>query len=153
MSEQQSEEVVVACPTTSNRDEWRVYWNAQGMPWRTKPEISGERQRYLGERRGIHPNVQQGIYPFKDVVLGSADLEWLLATHESGRGPVIWDDESQRKRQGLDLRGARLRQSYLDPDLARTSARLYGGWTLLGTPKYGARSPAPPSYRSCGCAF
>jgi uncharacterized protein YjbI with pentapeptide repeats len=39
-------------------------------------------------------------------------VEWLLATHESGgmRGPVDWSDETQRKREGLDLRGADLRQ-------------------------------------------
>lgn len=44
----------------------------------------------------------------KDINLNRADIEWLLATHEDGRGPVDWSDESQRKRKGLDLRGAYL---------------------------------------------
>lgn len=41
--------------------------------------------------------------------LSRADIEWLLATHEQGRGPVDWRDENQREREGLDLRGADLR--------------------------------------------
>jgi len=36
-------------------------------------------------------------------------VEWLLATHENGHGPVDWDDKSQRNRPGLDLRGTDLR--------------------------------------------
>ena len=35
-------------------------------------------------------------------------MEWLLATHENGQGPVDWSDEQQRDRKGLDLRGANL---------------------------------------------
>jgi hypothetical protein len=42
------------------------------------------------------------------VKLSRADVEWLLATHENGRGPVDWSDERQRKREGLDLGGANL---------------------------------------------
>jgi Pentapeptide repeats (8 copies) len=37
----------------------------------------------------------------------------LLATHENGRGPIDWSDESQRGRYGLDLRGADLRDAFL----------------------------------------
>jgi uncharacterized protein YjbI with pentapeptide repeats len=40
-------------------------------------------------------------------------VEWLLATHEDGRGPIDWSDESQRTRQGIDLRAADLRQQNL----------------------------------------
>src|SRR5215467_14180264 len=56
------------------------------------------------------PDFKQGIYPFKDLALSRADVEWLLATHENGRGAVDWSDESQRARTGLDLRGADLRR-------------------------------------------
>src|SRR5205085_788286 len=42
-----------------------------------------------------------------------ADVEWLLATLENGRGPVDWEDKSQRNRKGLDLRGADLSQKDL----------------------------------------
>lgn len=31
-----------------------------------------------------------------------------MATHENGRGPVDWNDESQHARKGLDIRGATL---------------------------------------------
>ena len=56
--------------------------------------------------------------------LSRADVEWLLAAHENGRGPVIWNDESQRRRNGLDLRGADLRGE----NLSRLPlARVHGG--------------------------
>jgi uncharacterized protein YjbI with pentapeptide repeats len=97
-------------PANDNRDGWKTYWTERGQPWRTEPEIDKERQKYLAQRRVIAPNIQQGIYPFKGIKLDRADVEWLLATHENGRGPVDWSDESQRRREGLDLRGADLCQ-------------------------------------------
>lgn len=111
-------------PTADDRQAWKIYWKEQSQPWRTEPEIDIERQKYLAERRSITSNIEQGIYPFKDVKLSRADVEWLLATHENGRGPVLWDDFQQHDRVGLDLRGANLRQA----DLRRLPlARLYGG--------------------------
>jgi uncharacterized protein YjbI with pentapeptide repeats len=98
-------------PTSNDdRDGWKAYWAAMGMPWRTEPEIDKERQQYLAERRAVQANPEQGAFPFKDATLTRADVEWLLATHESGaiRGPVDWNDRAQRTRQGLDLRGANL---------------------------------------------
>src|SRR5437763_4829986 len=77
--------------------------------WRTEPEIDTERQKFLSERLAINPDIQRGIYPFKDVKLNRADIEWLLMTHEGGHGPVDWNDIRQRNRVGLDLRGADLR--------------------------------------------
>ena len=90
----------------------------------TEPEIDAERQRYLAERRNITPNIEQGIYPFKGIKLTHADIEWLLATHENGRGPVVWSDETQRDREGLDLRGANLNRVNLN---YLPLTRLYGG--------------------------
>ncbi len=78
--------------------------------WRTEPEIDTARQQFLAERLAIIPDIQRGIYPFKDVQLTRADIEWLLLTHEGGRGPVDWSDVPQRGRLGLDLRGADLRR-------------------------------------------
>lgn len=95
--------------------------------WCTEPEIDVERQQFLRQRLTIVPDIQQGIYPFKDVRLSRADIEWLLITHEQGRGPIEWGDSSQRKRQGLDLRGANLRQLNLR---SLPLARLRGGLTL-----------------------
>jgi len=95
-------------PLLSNYREWQPYWTAQGQPWRTEPEIDAKRQAYLAQRRAIVPDVRQNVYPFKNIALSRADVEWLLATHENGRGPVDWSDERQRERKGLDLRGARL---------------------------------------------
>lgn len=115
-------------PTTDDQKAWEAYWEAQGWPWRTEPEIDAERQKYLAERRAIVPNIEKGIYPFKDVEpkLIRADVEWLLVTHENGRGPVDWSDESQRGRKGLDLRGANLRQANLS---FLPLANLHGGLT------------------------
>ena len=116
------------CPTTSDSTAWKAYWKAQGLHWRTEPEIDVERQKYLTERRRIIPNLEQGIYPFKDIKLSRADVEWLLATHENGRGPVDWHDEIQWKREGLDLRGSDLQQVDLHGSSASTSNR--GVWGL-----------------------
>lgn len=119
-------------PTIKDREGWRAYWTAQGMPWRTEPEVDEGRQRYLAERRAIQPDIEKGIYPFRDengsIKLTRADVEWLLATHESGGmcGPVDWDDEAQRSREGLDLRGAELTDVGLD---GLPLARLCGGLT------------------------
>jgi hypothetical protein len=104
-------------PTNNDdREGWTAFWAVQGMPWRTEPEIGEERQRYLAERRAITPDIVHGVYPFKDLRLYRADIEWLLATHESGdiRGPVDWDDSVHHKRQGIDLRGASLEGETLD---------------------------------------
>src|SRR6266852_5006719 len=100
-------------PTTDEKEAWKLYWKAQGWPWRTEPEIDAERQKFLNERRAIVPDIEKGIYPFKDIKLSRADIEWLLATHENGRGPVDWSDEKQHERRGLDVRGADLRQAHL----------------------------------------
>lgn len=95
-------------PTTNDdREAWKRYWEAQGIPWRTEPEISEDQQKYLDERRRkVKPDIEKGIYPFRDIKLDRGDVEWLLATHESGRGPVI---KGESGRQRLDLRGANLR--------------------------------------------
>lgn len=111
---------------TSNDDleAWKEYW-ARTQPeawfkawgyWRTEPEIGEERQRFLAERRAVKPDIERGIYPFRDengsIKLTRADVEWVLATHESGGmvGPVEWADVQQRERDGLDLRGVDLRK-------------------------------------------
>ncbi|HEY7340107.1 MAG TPA: pentapeptide repeat-containing protein [Ktedonobacterales bacterium] len=106
---------------------WNEYWTKEhNQPWRTEPEIDDTGQQYLAERRAIQPDIEKGVYPFGGVKLNRADVEWLLATHESGgmRGPVDWSDESQRGRQGVDLRGADLHRSDLR---ALPLARLRGG--------------------------
>ena len=111
MSEQDNGQVsTLQRPTTDDPKTWKAYWKAQGWPWRTEPEIDAEQQKYLAERRSIMSDIEQGIYPFGGIKLSRADVEWLLATHDNGRGPIDWNDESQKKRTGLDLRGADLRQ-------------------------------------------
>src|SRR5258706_12608495 len=100
----------LACPANDDKEAWRAYWKTQGQPWRTESEIDAKRQKYLAGRRVIVTEFEKGIYPFKNIKLSRADIEWLLATHENGRGYVDWSDESQRNRKGLDLRGADLRQ-------------------------------------------
>jgi uncharacterized protein YjbI with pentapeptide repeats len=84
--------------------------NNPPYPWCIEPEIDTERQRFLAGCLTTIPDFKQGIYPFKDVKLTRADIEWLLITHEGGRGPVDWNDVQQRSRIGLDLRGADLRR-------------------------------------------
>ncbi len=91
-------------------------------------EIDGERQAYLIGRLAITANPESGIYPFRDVKLSRADIEWLLATCEGRRAPLDRGTEAQA---GLDLRGADLRQV----DLSNLSlARVQGGrdWLVYG---------------------
>jgi len=102
-----------ARPSIDDRDAWRIYWQQLGQPWRTEPEINEERQKDLAERCEIAPDIEKGIYPFKNIKLSRADVEWLLATHEHGRGPVDWAKEQDRERSGLDMRGADFRQTDL----------------------------------------
>jgi uncharacterized protein YjbI with pentapeptide repeats len=98
-----------------------LVWAERGQPWRTEPEIAPERQAMLAARRATPADVARGVYPFKGVRLDRADVEWLLATHEDGRGPVDPNDVSQRDRLGLDLRGADLSHARLaNLPLART---------------------------------
>ncbi len=95
-------------PANDDKEGWKAYWKKLGQPWRLEPEIEALRQKYLMGRRSITPNVEKSIYPFSGIKLSRADVEWLLATHDNGLGPVNWDDEDQRNRKGLDLRGADL---------------------------------------------
>ncbi len=111
-------------PEGESRGAWRKYWIALAQPWRTEPEIDDERRQFLAERQAITPNIGQDVYPFKGVALARADVEWLLAAHDGGRGPVDWSDAAQRERVGLDLRGADLRGANLR---ALPLARLIGG--------------------------
>ncbi len=111
-------------PNNDDKKAWGAYWKAKGQPWRWEPEIDKERQKYLAQRRSIEPDWKQDIHPFKDIKLTRADVEWLLATHEDGRGPVDWSDESQREREGLYLVGVDLRHVNLGSlPLAKTFLR------------------------------
>ncbi len=104
--------VEVGLPSGDDKEEWAKFWKSNKQPWRTEPRISKERQHELDELRKIKPDDEQRNYPFKDIKLSRADVEWLLSTHDNYHGPVNWNDESQREREGLDLRGADLR--YID---------------------------------------
>ncbi len=128
MSEQDSTQAnTLQRPANDDKEGWKAYWQAKGQEWRTEPEIDPEWQRYLNERRSITPDIEQGIYPFKDIKLSRADVEWLLATHENGHGPVVWANESQRGRRGLDLRGADLKGENLG---SLPLACVHGGLTI-----------------------
>jgi len=100
-------------PTENDAFAWPEYWANLGQPWRVKPEIDPARQATLGRRRAVAPDASRSEYPFKGMKLTRADIEWLLATHDNGFGPVDWSDEDQRGRQGLDLRGADLSEEIL----------------------------------------
>ncbi len=93
---------------------WQAYWKAQGMAWRTEPEIDASRQQFLAQRRAVQPNIEKGIYPFRDangrIALTRPDTGRLLITLQSSgmRGSVEWTDEKQRGREELEVRGADL---------------------------------------------
>jgi uncharacterized protein YjbI with pentapeptide repeats len=119
-------QALVARPAADDRDAWRAYWAAQSQAWRKEPEIDPMRQAELARCQASISDSERSIYPFTEMRLNRSDVEWLLATHDNGRGPVEWRDERQRERQGPDLRGANLSQVDLR-DLPL--ARLRGGLT------------------------
>lgn len=102
-----------ARPVLANRAEWQNYWNTLGQSWRTEPEISLERQQYLTERLAIQADLDEGIYKFRGIKLNRADVEWVLAQHEDGLGPVDVHNPEHAGRIGIDLRGADLRGANL----------------------------------------
>jgi uncharacterized protein YjbI with pentapeptide repeats len=138
-------------PTSNDdREGWKAYWSAQRMPWRTEPEIDEERQGYLAKRRAVTPDIEKGIYPFRDengsIKLTRADVEWLLATHETNgvSGPMDWDDVLQRRHFGIDLRGSDLRDENLR-DLPLAGTRF--GLSLYELPlEQGARVMSPEQW-------
>ena|SRR2546426_3085640 len=70
--------VQISGPANGDKAAWKAHWKDQEQSWRTEPEIDEERQLYLAKRRVIVPSIEQGIYPFKDIKLTRADVEWLL---------------------------------------------------------------------------
>ncbi len=93
-------------PASADHEGWQRYWAEHGWPWRREPEIPQKRQQELMRRRAIPVDTRQGLSPFEGITLTRADIEWLLATHDVGQGPIDWNDASGRARKGLDLRGA-----------------------------------------------
>lgn len=95
---------------------WHAYWTAQQMPWRTQPEIGEEQQRLLAERRAIKPDIEKGIYLFRDrsgnIELTRADVEWLVATHDHDADEPLPPSRRPGRNYwrpfGPDLRGANL---------------------------------------------
>jgi uncharacterized protein YjbI with pentapeptide repeats len=123
-------------PSADDREGWKQYWANKDQPWRTEPEISACRQYELSQRRAIQPESKKGVYPFGGVQLCRADVEWLLATHENGQGPIDSNQESQRDRVGLDLRGAQLEGANL---AGLPLAKLLGGlspWEYFELPEH-----------------
>ena len=102
-----------------------------GTPWRTEPQIDSERQAYLASRRSITANVAAGFYPFSDIKLSRADVEWLVATQEEQRATTDRGGDPQQASAGLDLRGANLQQVNLSN---LPLARLVGGRNWLVYP-------------------
>jgi len=112
-------------PATNDREAWQGYWRERGQPWRSEPEIDLKRQGVLAAHLATRPGSEPLSCPFKDVSLSRADIEWLLATHEGGVGPVNWNEGGQRTRVGLNLCGADLRRVDLSGlPLARLQAGL-----------------------------
>lgn len=116
MSEQQTTPIMQARPAPEGYQSWPKYWKAQGMPWRTEPEISEERQEYLWLARGApsltipdHIDKQREaflvreleeqdngntrghrlFFPFEGVKLDRADVEWLLAKHKNSNDGIV----------------------------------------------------------------
>src|SRR5436305_4878595 len=110
MSDQDGRQAIATpLPSTEDNGAWKVYWQTQGQPWRTMPEIDAKRQEELAQYRKIAPDIERGIYPFKGMKLSRADVEWLLAMHMNGHRLADENDWRQPGPDGLDLRGANLR--------------------------------------------
>jgi uncharacterized protein YjbI with pentapeptide repeats len=123
-------------PTNNNHTAWRNYWISIGHFWRGEPEIPLDRQQFLQGKLDAARDSRYRIYPFQGVPLNRADIEWLLAVHDNGKGPVHWDDASQQHRRGLDLRGADLRGADLSLlPLTRTRMGMTAAEWLAASPE------------------
>ncbi|HCF85950.1 MAG TPA: hypothetical protein DEV72_12185, partial [Ktedonobacter sp.] len=71
-------------PISDDPEAWRTYWNTQGWPWRTEPEISEKQKDYLKIRYCIAPDYGQDSYPFQNITLSRADIEWLIVAYKDG---------------------------------------------------------------------
>jgi hypothetical protein len=100
-------------PVNDDRFAWNEYWKSLGQPGRWEPEIDEERQEYLTERCKIKPDIAQSIYPFTDIKLCRADIEWLRGLQENGSIPIDLDPINLSEIGSLDLRGADLRKKDL----------------------------------------
>src|SRR5260370_37911673 len=105
MSEHSDQHPVVQQPMAHDKAAWRAWWAERGQPWRSEPEIATERRAELEKRLLIVADVELGVYPFRDMRLGRADIEWLLTRQKAAgeRTPA-----SHRPPRGLDVRGAHL---------------------------------------------
>jgi uncharacterized protein YjbI with pentapeptide repeats len=113
-------------PGTVDSGAWRNYWDALKYTQCEELSIDANRQAELESYRSIDPNIEQAIYPFKNVRLSRADIRWLLATQENRyeSGEASNENAQGFRGRGLDLRGADLRQV----DLRGLSLRgVYGG--------------------------
>jgi len=130
MSEQDGRQATaIRYPSTEDAEAWNAYWKEHDQPWRTEPEIDTERQEELKGCLATESDIEKGKYPFKRVKLSRADVEWLMATHQSGgiSGSIECGDGQERGRERLDLRGVDLRQADLH---SLPLTRLRGGLTL-----------------------
>lgn len=89
-------------PSSEDRSAWAMYWQILDQPWRTEPEIEGERQVFLAKCLEVIPDVKRGTYPFSGLKVSRADVEWLIAKSKRGL-------DEQGLHKGLDFRGADLR--------------------------------------------
>jgi hypothetical protein len=127
MTEQDGRQAVVQQRPTNDQESWKAYWQAQGQPWRTEPEIDTERQHELKKQLASIPDVrEEEILYFEDIQLNRADIEWLLATQKTDRIVVFTRDNEQRQRhESLTLSGADLRNINLS-DLPLQRVNLLG---------------------------
>jgi hypothetical protein len=51
-------------PSAEDAEAWKAYWQVQGQPWRTMPEIDAKRQEELAHCHKIAPDIEKGIYLF-----------------------------------------------------------------------------------------
>ena len=92
---------------------WRAYWQAQGQPWRTEPEIKLLRQQELVACQDIVPDIAEGRYPFRNCTLSRADIEWLLATQLAPQPlPTTMLDMRGANLSKVDLRSLPLQSLY-----------------------------------------
>ena len=95
-------------PANDDNAAWKAYWEQLGLPWRTEAEISKDRQTFLAQCVDIKPDFKQDRYPFKNVRLSRADIEWLLGQEITN---LILTEADLR---GVDLNNLALERVNLD---------------------------------------
>ncbi len=120
MRDSETNPAKVRYPSNDDPAVWRSYWRQMEQPWRTEPEISPERQRYLMNLYKRSLSSPQSDPPFARIILHRGDIEWLQQTTVRMNFEIPTGRINPRL---LDVHGADIRANLKGLDLKNVARR------------------------------